>query len=49
MIDDAVPTLDPDLLYEECPDCPKDGFCLTCFDECLVPHGCPEADSAEPA
>jgi hypothetical protein len=43
MTSDAIPTLDPDLLYEECPDCEGecDG-CLTCFDEGLVPHGCGE-------
>jgi hypothetical protein len=43
---DAVPTLDPDLLYEECPDCPEDGFCLTCFDEELVVHDCEGDDGA---
>jgi hypothetical protein len=48
---DVVPTLEPDLTYELCPACEDkgDGYCLTCFDEGLVPHGCPEADDAEPA
>ena len=59
----AVPTLDPDVTYELCPDCgvlrgrfdflrrawawlrrDAHGFCLTCFDEGLVPHGCAEED-----
>jgi hypothetical protein len=42
-----VPALDPDLLFEECPDCAHidpslDAYCLTCFDEGLVPHQCGE-------
>jgi hypothetical protein len=41
---DEIPTLDPDLLYEECPacHCACDG-CTTCFDEGLVVHACEEA------
>jgi hypothetical protein len=56
-----IPSLDPDALYEACPDCGgvrtrfewlrrlwdrlcgrQAGGCLTCFDEGLVPHDCPE-------
>jgi hypothetical protein len=40
---DLIPILDPDILYEECPDCPEDGGCLTCFDEGLVPHDCDDS------
>lgn len=36
---DTVPELDEDIWYEACPDCPPDGFCMTCWDECLIPHG----------
>ncbi len=45
-----IPTLDPDLTYEECPNCNGGEWegCLTCFDEGLVVHGCEAAD-AEPA
>lgn len=41
MIETEVPKLDPDIWYEECPDCPADGegYCITCWDEGLVPHG----------
>jgi hypothetical protein len=43
---DSIPTLDPELTYELCPTCNDEGagFCLTCFDEGLVPHGCPAED-----
>ena len=30
--------LDGSPLYEACPDCPPDGYCLTCFDSGLIPH-----------
>lgn len=33
-------TLDSEQTYEVCPDCPEDGYCLTCMDEGLVPHEC---------
>lgn len=40
---DTIPELDPDITYELCPDCHDEGaFCLTCFDEGLVPHACQE-------
>ena len=61
MTPDTIPQLDPDTLYELCPDCggirgrfwrvarvwawlrgERAGFCLTCMDEGLVPHDCPE-------
>lgn len=43
MSDDVIPTLDPEILYELCPDCEDegDGGCITCWDEGLVPHDCP--------
>jgi len=43
---DAIPQLDEEQLYELCPDCQDEGddYCLTCFDEGLVPHGCPAND-----
>ena len=45
MTEDAVPTLDPDLLYELCPVC-EDRYegCMNCWDEGLVPHACAEED-----
>jgi len=40
---DAIPALDPDALYEECPDChTAGGGCTTCWDAGLVPHTCNE-------
>lgn len=40
---DTVPEPDPELLYEECHDCPPDGFCVVCWDFGLVEHtGCME-------
>lgn len=38
---DDVPELDPDTLYEDCPDCEgsADG-CATCWDTGVVPHEC---------
>jgi hypothetical protein len=30
--------LDPEILYEECADCPPGGGCMTCWDLCVVPH-----------
>lgn len=35
--------LDPEMLYEECPECEgeADG-CLNCLDAGVVPHDCPE-------
>jgi hypothetical protein len=44
-IDDQVPALDPEFLYEECPTC--EGLwkgCMTCWDEGLVVHDCETAD-----
>lgn len=45
---DTVPELDEDIWYEECADCPADGegFCMTCWDSGLVPHGC--IDDSDP-
>jgi hypothetical protein len=42
---DAVPHLQEDVAYEECPTCKGGHFkaCLTCWDEGLVPHGCDSA------
>lgn len=41
-----IPKLDPDALYELCPDCEDSGKggCMTCWDEGLVPHACDEED-----
>lgn len=45
VIETDVPDLDPDTLYEACPDCfdrdpISEGLCLRCFDEQIVPHNC---------
>jgi hypothetical protein len=41
---DAIPELDPDVLYELCPDCEDRGKgCMTCWDEGLVVHECADA------
>lgn len=36
-----TPELDPDLLYEMCPDCEGGGNgCMACWDAGVVPHDC---------
>lgn len=42
-MDDKMPQLDPETLYEICPRCKgRAQGCMTCWDEGLVPHRCPE-------
>lgn len=44
---DQVPRLDESILYEECPRCEgRAQFCMTCWDEGIVPHACPEDEDA---